>query len=57
MYTLTTVYNFINISNLDNLDYFPEMQDKVVDKKNTKLAKVKSNVVINQRRNKIAELI
>ena len=47
VYTLTAVYNFINISNLDNLGYFLEVQDKVIDKEDARLAEVKSDVVIN----------
>jgi len=47
VYALTTVYNFINISNPDNLGYFPEVQDKVIDKEDTRLAEVESNIVIN----------
>ena len=33
VYTLTTVYNFININNLDNLGYVLKIQDKVINKK------------------------
>ena len=47
MYTLTAVYNFININNLDNLSYIPKVQDKVIDKEDIRLTKAKSDVVIN----------
>ena len=47
MYTLTTVYNFININNLDNLGYVLEVQDKVINKENARLIKVESDIVIN----------
>jgi len=57
VYALATVHNFININNLDNLDSNLEIEDKVIDKEDTRLTKVESNIVINQRRNKIAELI
>ena len=47
MYALTTVYNFININNLDNLGYVLKVQDKVIDKEDVRLAEVESDVVIN----------
>ena len=47
VYTLTAVYNFININNLNNLGYVLEVQDKVIDKKNIKFIKAKSDIVIN----------
>ena len=57
MYTLTAVYNFININSPDNLNSNLEVKNKVINKKDIKLTKVKSNIVINQRYNKIAKLI
>jgi len=57
VYTLTAVYNFINMCNPDNLNSFKVTEDKEIDKKDTRLAKEESNIVINQRRNKIAQLI
>ena len=57
VYALTAVYNFINMSNLDNLNYFPEAQDEVVDKEDVRLTEAESDVVINQRRDEIAELM
>jgi len=57
VYALAAVYNFININNPDNLDNDLEVEDKVEDKEDVGLAKVKGNVVINQRRDKIAKLI
>jgi len=57
VYALTAVYNFININNPDNLDYPLEVEDKIIDKEDVRLVEVESNIVINQRRNKIAELI
>ena len=47
VYTLTAVHNFININNLNNLGYFLEIQDKVINKKNIKPAKAESNIAIN----------
>jgi hypothetical protein len=47
VYTLTIIHNFININNLDNLGYFPEVQDKIINKEDTRLTKVESNIVIN----------
>jgi len=47
VYALTTVYNFININNLDNLGYVLKVQDKVIDKEDVRLAEVESDVVIN----------
>jgi hypothetical protein len=57
VYALTMVYNFININNLDNLDYPLEVEDKIINKEDARLIEVESDVVINQRRDKIAELI
>jgi hypothetical protein len=58
VYALAAVYNFININNLDNLlDNNLEVEDKVIDKDDAGLVEVESDVVINQRRDKIAELI
>jgi len=47
VYALATVYNFININNPDDLDGDLEVEDKVIDKKDTRLAEVESDVVIN----------
>jgi hypothetical protein len=47
VYTLTTVYNFININNLDNLNCPLKVEDKIINKKDTKLIEVESNIVIN----------
>ena len=47
MYALTAVYNFINISDLDYLGYFLEVQDKVINKEDIRLIEVESNLVIN----------
>ena len=57
VYALVTVYNFININNLDNLNSNLKVKDKVINKENTKLIKVKNNIIINQKCNKIAEII
>ena len=57
VYALTAVYNFININNPDNLGHFLEVEDKVIDKEDIRFAEVESDIVINQRRDKIAELI
>jgi len=47
VYALTIVYNFININNLDNLDYPLEVEDKIIDKEDIRLIEVESNIVIN----------
>ena len=47
VYTLTTVYNFININNLDDLDNNLKIKYKVKDKEDIGLIKVESNIVIN----------
>ena len=47
VYALTIVYNFININNLDNLDYSLEVEDKIIDKKDIRLIEVESDIVIN----------
>ena len=47
VYTLTTVYNFININNLDDLDNNLKIKYKVKDKEDIGLIKVKGNIVIN----------
>ena len=47
MYALTIIYNFINLNNLDNLNYILKVQDKVIDKEDIRLIKVKSDIVIN----------
>ena len=57
VYALAIVYNFININNINNLDNNLEVEYKVEDKEDIGLIKVESNIVINQRRNKIAKLI
>jgi len=57
VYALAAVYNFININNPDNLDSDLEVEDKVIDEEDVRLTEVESDVVINQRRDKIAELI
>jgi len=57
VYALAAVHNFININNLDDLDGDLEVENKVIDKEDVRLAEVESDIVINQRRNKIAELM
>jgi len=57
VYALATVHNFININNPDNLNSDLEVEDKVIDKKDTRLAEAESDIVINQKRDEIAELI
>ena len=47
VYTLAIVYNFININSLDNLNSNLKVEDKVINKKNIRLIKVKNNIVIN----------
>ena len=47
VYTLAIVYNFININSLDNLDGNLKVKNKVINKKNIRLIKVKSNIIIN----------
>ena len=47
VYTLTIIHNFININNLDNLDYFLKIQNKVIDKEDIKPIKAENNIVIN----------
>jgi hypothetical protein len=47
VYALTIVHNFININNLDNLGYFLKVQDEIINKKDAKFIKAKSNIVIN----------
>ena len=47
VYTLATVYNFININKPDNLDDDLKVKDKVIDKKNIELTEIESNIVIN----------
>ena len=48
MYALAAVYNFININNPDDLlNNNLKVEDKVINKDNTGLIKVKSNIVIN----------
>ena len=57
LYALAIVYNFININKPDNLDNDLEVEDKVIDKEDIELVEVESDIVINQRRDKIAKLI
>jgi len=57
VYALAVVYNFININKLDNLDDDLEVKDKVIDKEDIELIEAESNIVINQKRDKIAKLI
>ena len=57
VYALTAVYNFININNPDNLDWPLEAEDEIIDKEDVRLVEVESDIVINQRRDKITELI
>ena len=57
VYALAAVYNFININNPDNLDGDLEVEDKVINKEDAGLVEAEGDVVINQRRNEIAELI
>ena len=57
VYALTAVHNFINMSNLDDLGYFPDVQDEVIDEEDARLAEAESDVVMNQRRDEIAELM
>ena len=47
VYTLTVVYNFINIYNLDDLDSFPIIKDKEINNKNGRLIDKKSDIGIN----------
>ena len=48
VYALAIVYNFININNLDNLlNNNLKIKDEVIDKNNTGLIEVESNIVIN----------
>jgi len=39
VYTLTIIYNFINLNNLDNLGYFLEVQNEIINKKKHKARK------------------
>ena len=57
VYALTAIHNFINQNNLDDLESFPAVEDKEIDKGDTRLAEVESDVVINQRRDEIAKVI
>jgi hypothetical protein len=47
VYTLATVYNFININKLDNLNNNLEVKDEVIDEEDAELIKAESNIVIN----------
>ena len=51
------MHNFINMNNPDDLGYFPEVQDEVIDEEDARFAEAESDVVMNQRRDEIAELI
>ena len=44
VYTLTVVYNFINIYNLDNLDSFPIIKDKKINNKSGRLIDKNSDI-------------
>ena len=44
VYTLTVVYNFINIYNLNDLDSFPIIKDKEINNKNGRLIDKKSDI-------------
>jgi hypothetical protein len=57
VYALTAVHNFINLNDPDDLGYFPEVQDEVVDEEDARLAEAESDVAMNQRRDEIAELM
>ena len=57
VYALAAVYNFINMNNLDDLDGDLEVEDKVINKEDAGLAEAESDIVINQRCDKITELI
>ena len=47
VYALATVYNFININNLNDLNNNLEVKYKVINEKNIKFIKVKSDIIIN----------
>ena len=51
------VYNFINIYNPDNLNSFPTVEDKELNKEDRRLIDEGSNIGINKRRDIIARLI
>ena len=43
--------------NLDNPDNCNKVEDKIINKEDARIVEVKSNIGINQRQDKIAELI
>ena len=47
VYILIAVYNFLNMHDLDDLDNYNKVQDKIINKKNTRITKVKNNIKIN----------
>ena len=47
IYTLTAVYNFINIYNPDDLDGYGNIKDKEINKKNAQIVKEENNIAIN----------
>ena len=57
VYALAAVYNFININKPDNLDNDLKVEDKVIDKEDIELTEAESDIVMNQRRDKIIKLI
>jgi len=57
VYALATVYNFININKPDNLDNDLKVENEVINKEDIELAEVESDIVMNQRRDKIIKLI
>jgi len=57
VYALATVYNFININKPDDLDNDLKVEDKVINKEDIELTEAESDIVINQRRDKITKLI
>jgi len=57
VYALAAVHNFININNPDDLDGDLEVEDEVINEEDAGLAEAESDVVMNQRRDEIAELM
>ena len=47
VYALTAVYNFLNIYNPDNLDNYNKVEDEIINKEDTRIVKVESNIGIN----------
>ena len=47
VYVLIAVYNFLNIHNLDDLDDYNKVKDKIINKEDARIAEVKSNIGIN----------